>query len=82
MARKKMTDHELKFWKDKIDNMSHIEMARLYRSAPFGHPVFRNDLPLFEHFQERFKKLGGMTPEVSKAIGLIFRFSGASAVHD
>jgi len=41
----------------------------LMRFAPSGHPVFRNDLPLWEYFNDRFKKLGGMTTEVSKQIG-------------
>jgi hypothetical protein len=45
--------------------MSQEEMARLWRFAPSGHPVFSNDLPLFGRFEE----LGGMTPEISKKIG-------------
>ena len=64
-----MTDQEIKEWKNTIDNMSPVEMASLYRFAPAGHPVFRNDLPLWEYFNDRFKKLGGMTTEVSKQIG-------------
>lgn len=64
-----MTEQEIKQWKNKIDNMSHEEMASLWRFAPIGHPVFRNDLPLFEYFKARFDSLGGMTPTVSKRIG-------------
>lgn len=50
--------------------MSQIEMARLWRFAPSGHPIFStlND-PLFQIFEERFQELGGMTPKISKAIG-------------
>ena len=64
-----MTEQEISEWKAHIDKMSQTEMARLYRSAPVGHPIFRADLPLFDYFKERFKKLGGMTPEISKKIG-------------
>lgn len=56
-------------WKDKIDSMSHIELARLLRFAPNGHPVFNNQYPLYEYSQKRFQSLGGMTPEISKEIG-------------
>lgn len=64
-----MTEQEIQEWKDKIDNMSHAEMARLWRFAPIGHPVFSVELPLFEYFKERFISLGGMTPQISKEIG-------------
>lgn len=52
-----------------IENLSHYEMAWLWRFAPSGHPYFDVKLPLFEAFEARFESLGGMTPEVSKAIG-------------
>ncbi len=64
-----MTDQEVKEWKERIDKMSHIEMARLYRFAPAGHPCFNTQLPLHEYFAKRFASLGGMTCRVSKAIG-------------
>lgn len=64
-----MADEEIKEWKKKIDNMSHIEMATLHRFAPAGHAIFRDDLPLCDYFNERFQSLGGMTPEISKKIG-------------
>ena len=64
-----MTDKEIQDWKDKIDGMDHAAMASLWRFAPSGHPCFDNRLPLFKYFQERFKKLGGMTTAVSKSIG-------------
>jgi hypothetical protein len=53
----------------KINSMSHIEMAKLYRFAPSGHPYFDNSYPYSKIFNDRFEKLGGMTPEISKAIG-------------
>ncbi len=64
-----MTEQEIQDWKDKIDRMTQKEMASLRRFAPSGHPCFDNRLPLYTYFEERFSKLGGMTPGVSKAIG-------------
>lgn len=64
-----MTEQELARWKQWIDDLSREDMARLQRFAPAGHPVFRSDLPLYEYFQARFKRLGGMSPEISKRIG-------------
>lgn len=64
-----MTPEQIKEWEDRIDKMSHSEMASLRRFAPIGHPVFSKRLPLYERFEKRFKELGGMTPAVSKQIG-------------
>ena len=64
-----MTDIEIEAHKKSIDKMPHIEMARLWRFAESGHPYFNTDRPLYLHFNERFKKLGGMTSEISKIIG-------------
>jgi len=64
-----MEENEIEEWKKRIDGMGHLEMARMWRFFPSGHPVFNSQLPLFEHFQKRFKELGGMTPAISKAIG-------------
>ena len=64
-----MTDEEIEQHKQTIDALSHMEMARLWRFAPAGHPYFNNTLPLFDYFQARFRKLGGMTPVISKRIG-------------
>ena len=64
-----MNDNEIEEWKNKINNMNQTEMASLWRFAPAGHPIFRNDLPLFEYFKKRFDGLGGMTPKISKNIG-------------
>ena len=64
-----MIEQEIDDWKEKIAAMNQVEMARLWRFAPSGHPCFDSRLPLFEIFQDRFKKLGGMTPGISKSIG-------------
>lgn len=64
-----MNEAEIQAWKTKIDGMSQTELARLQRFAPAGHPVFRSNLPLYMHFRKVFREKGGMTPEVSKAIG-------------
>ena len=64
-----MDEKEINEWKEKIDNMSQWEMARLQRFAPSGHPVFDATLPLYDRFEKRFKELGGMTPAISKSIG-------------
>lgn len=54
---------------EKINNMSHTEMAKLCRFAPSGHPYFDSSLPFYEVFNERFLSLGGMTVGISKSIG-------------
>ncbi len=51
----------------KIDGMSQIEMARKYRFAPIGDPMFQGRVGTY--FAKRFKELGGMTPAISKQIG-------------
>ena len=64
-----LTEQEITKHKSDIDNMTQLEMARLWRFAPAGHIYFRSDLPLYEYFKKRFDDLGGMTPGISKAIG-------------
>ncbi len=64
-----VTAEEIQEWKDRIDKMSHADLAALYRFARPGHPVFRSGLPLYNYFNARFQSLGGMTPEVSRKIG-------------
>lgn len=56
-------------WKERIEGLSHMEMANLQRFAPPGHPCFDLRYPMHEWFRLRFEALGGMTPEVSKLIG-------------
>jgi len=63
------TEEELAEWKAKIDGMGQLECATLLRFTKAGHPIFRSDLPLYKYFQEHFKAVGGMTPEVSKQMG-------------
>jgi hypothetical protein len=53
--------------KAQIDVMSREEMARRWRFAPVGDPMFQGEVG--DYFTERFKKLGGFSPEISKKIG-------------
>jgi hypothetical protein len=46
-----------------------LEMCRLYRFAPCGHPYFLTGTELHRYFRKRFDAVGGFTPEISKAIG-------------
>lgn len=65
-----MTKEQIAIAKKEIDGMSQLEMARLWRFAPAGHPYFdsRNgDLP--DYFKNVFWAKGGMTPGISKQIG-------------
>ena len=64
-----LTEEQIEKHKKAIDEMTHEDMAHLWRFAPAGHDYFRTDLPLFDHFQARFKSLGGFTPAISKSIG-------------
>lgn len=64
-----MTPEEIEQEKKVIDKMSQTEMASLHRFAPAGHKYFVTGSELHKHFSERFKQLGGMTPEISKQIG-------------
>ncbi len=50
-----------------IDNMSHFRMAWIWRFAPVGSPYLLGEVG--DYFTARFKSLGGMTPEISNAIG-------------
>ena len=54
---------------EEINNLSHEEMARLWRFVPSGHTFFDADLPYYTVFAARFEELGGMTPTLSKVIG-------------
>ena len=61
-----MTEEQIQAEKDKIDKMSQEDMARLWRSAPAGHPYFKTNLPLWQYFNSKFM---GFTPLISKKIG-------------
>ena len=50
-----------------IDNMTQFEMARMHRFAPMGEPMFFGAVGTY--FGDSFRKKGGMTPAISKAIG-------------
>lgn len=54
---------------EKINKMTQMEMASLWRFSPSGHPYFDSTLPYYEIFKKRFSELGGFTPAISKAIG-------------
>ena len=54
---------------EKISQMSQLEMARIWRFSPPGCIYFNEELPYYDMFVARFKKLGGMTPEISKRLG-------------
>lgn len=64
-----MTTAEIEMWQQRIDAMSHEQLAHLWRFAPSGHPLFDRDLPLYDYYKERFDRMGGWTPQVSKAVG-------------
>lgn len=53
--------------KTQIDEMSQEEMARRFRFGPVGDEMLTGETG--DYFMERFKSLGGMTPEISKKIG-------------
>lgn len=70
-ARKvEMTEQEIQDATEEINNMSRLDMCRLWRFAPAGHRFFNTTLPLHEIFKKRFDELGGFSPEISKQIGL------------
>lgn len=58
-----MTDEQ----KATIDAMTQEDMARRWRFARAGDPLLQGDVG--EYFAERFNRLGGFTPEISKKIG-------------
>ena len=64
-----MTDQELAKHKEDIDKLSQMDMARLWRFAPPGHVYFNGSGPLAHYFGQKFKEKGGMTSDISKAIG-------------
>lgn len=55
--------------KKEIDALTHEEMCRLARFAPSGHKYFNKTQPYYKYFKERFEKLGGFTPTISKKLG-------------
>lgn len=63
-----LSEKETKRLKAAIDTMSREEMCRLWRFAPSGDPYFVTGNGVAEYFRERFDKLGGFSPQISKAI--------------
>ena len=53
--------------KQRIDAMTQVEMARLWRFAPIGDPILQGETG--HYFIQRFRELGGFSPAISKAIG-------------
>ena len=62
------SEDEIKMWEERLPNLTHFEMARLYRYAPTGHPLFNTKLGLYPRFEKQFKDFGGMTSSISKEI--------------
>jgi len=53
--------------KKQIDNMGQEEMAKKWRFAPAGDPMFQGEAG--NYFTKRFNELGGFTSAISKKIG-------------
>jgi hypothetical protein len=53
---------------ERINAMSQFDMCSLWRFAPAGHPYFDRTLPYADIFKARMDRLGGFTPEISKAL--------------
>ena len=53
--------------KQRIDELDQVGLARAWRFAPAGSGFFTAQN--YPYFRQRFDALGGMTPQVSKAIG-------------
>lgn len=51
---------------DQVDEASHEDLARWYR---FLMASGKEQQAILDKIADRFKKLGGMTPELSKRIG-------------
>ena len=51
---------------EQVNATSYIQLAEWYRFLPSPK---NEDLAILNRICERFKELGGMTPEISKAIG-------------
>lgn len=55
---------------NKINEMSQIDMCKLWRYAPLEHIYFNPTLPYFKVFKYRlFHHFDGFIPQISKLIG-------------
>ena len=52
---------------DQVEKASHEQLARWYRFLPCGDSPAQKKI--CDRIAERFKELGGMTPELEKRIG-------------
>ena len=68
---KEYTQDEINAALQRIENMDHYTMCRLWRFAPAGSEIyFRSDIATGEAFKNRlFKHFGGFTSEISKDLG-------------
>ena len=53
---------------DNINKMSHRDMAILWVDSPVQDPFMDIRTDTCKAYKERFDRLGGMTPEISKQI--------------
>lgn len=53
--------------KEEIDNMSQLELCRIWRFAESDSPYLQGDTG--EYFVNKFYEKGGFTPEISKQLG-------------
>lgn len=53
--------------KQKIDSMSHFELAELWRFGRSENPLFQGECG--KYFRDRFFSMGGMNPTLSKELG-------------
>lgn len=52
---------------EEVERADRLQLARWYRFLPS--PQGRGRIKIIDRICERFEELGGMTPEISKAIG-------------
>ena len=60
---------EIKRLIKEINSMSQIELAIMQQIAPEEHAIFK-EAEIYSVLQQRFKKLGGMTSEIARQVGL------------
>ena len=53
---------------EEVEKADKEQLARWYRFLPSGETTM--DQMIMKRIAERFEKLGGMTPEISKKIGM------------
>lgn len=64
-----LTEERIAELTEEINGLSRLEVCRLWRFAPVGHPFFNKSLPLYAIFKKRYDELGGFTPAISKQLG-------------